>query len=89
MVDGDLDDECARWVREFANVRVHGTLRERPVERWATTERATLQPVAAHPYQSLLLSTASPPPRIDAVAPRVTVERRGLATYAALTGGRV
>lgn len=87
--DGDLDDQCARWVREVANVRVHGTLRERPVDRWATTERATLQPVAAHPYQSVLRPTASPPPRLDAVAPRVTVERRGLATYAALTGGHV
>ena len=46
--DGDLDDQCARWVRDVANVRVHGTLRERPVDRWATTERATLQPLAAH-----------------------------------------
>ena len=83
--DGDLDDQCARWVCDVANVRVHGTLRERPVDRWAATERATLQPLAAHPYQSVLLPSASPPQRIDAVAPRVTVERRGLATYAALT----
>lgn len=87
--DGDLDDQCARWVRDVANVRVHGTLRERPVDRWATTERATLQPLAAHPYQSVLLPSARPPQRIEAIAPRVTVERRGLATYAALTGGHV
>ena len=87
--DGDLADQCTRWVQDVANVRVHGTLHERPVERWATTERAALQPLAARPYQSLLLPTAAPPPCIDQIAPRVSVERRGLATYAALTeGGR-
>lgn len=86
--DGDLDDQCARWVRDVANARVHGTLRERPLDRWATTERATLQPLAARPYQSLLLPTSAPPVRVTAVTPRVSVERRGLATYAALTEGR-
>ena len=82
--DGDLADRCTRWVRDVANVRRHGTLHERPVDRWATTERATLQPLAARPYQSLLLTASAPAPRVDHVTPRVTVDRRGLATYAAL-----
>ena len=87
--DGDLADQCTRWVQEVANARVHGTLHERPLDRWATTERATLQPLAARPYQSVLLPASAPPLRVEAVTPRVTVERRGLATYAALTeGGR-
>jgi transposase len=86
--DGDLDDQCARWLRDVANPRVHGTLRERPLDRWTTTERAVLQPLATRPYQSVGLPAAPPPRRVDAVAPRVTVERRGLATYAALTEGR-
>jgi transposase len=86
--DGDLADQCARWVHDVANVRVHGTLHERPVDRWQATERAALQPLAARPYQSLLLPAEPPPVSVDAVAPRVTVERRGLASYAALAEGR-
>ena len=86
--DGDLADQCTRWVRDVANVRVHGTLRERPVDRWMTAERAALQPLAARPYQSLLLPATPPPPRVDAVAPRVAVEQRGLATYATLAEAR-
>lgn len=83
--DGDLADQCARWLQDVAKARVHGTLYERPVDRWTTTERATLQPLAARPYQSLLLPASVPTPRVEHVTPRVTVERRGLATYAALT----
>ena len=75
-------------MRDVANARVHGTLHERPVDRWTTTERATLQPLAARPYQSLLLPASAPTPRVVHVTPRVTVERRGLATYAALTERR-
>lgn len=87
--DGDLADQCTRWVQDVANVRVHGTLHERPVDRWATTERAALQPLAARPYRSLLVPASAPPPCTDHIAPRVSVERRGLAAYAALTeGGR-
>ena len=86
--DGDLADQCTRWLQDVANVRVHGTLHERPVDRWRTTELATLQPLAARPYQSLLLPAEAPLVRVDAVAPRVTVERRGLASYAALAEGR-
>ena len=87
--DGDLADQCTRWLQDVANVRVHGTLRERPVDRWATTERAVLRPLAERPYQSLLLPASVATSPVDHIAPRVTVERRGLATYAALTeGGR-
>ncbi len=86
--DCDLDDQCARWVRDVANARVHGTLRERPLDRWATTELATLQPLAVRPYQPVGLPAATPVVRVETRTPRVAVERRGLATYAALTEGR-
>jgi transposase len=86
--DGDLAAQCTRWLEEVANARVHGTLHERPVDRWRTTELAALQPLAPRPYQSLLLPTEARPVLVDAVAARVAVERRGLASYAALTAGR-
>ena len=86
--DGDLAAQCTRWLQDVANARVHGTLHERPVDRWRTTELAALQPLAARPYQSLLLPTEARPMPVDAVAPRVPVERRELASYAALTAGR-
>lgn len=82
--DGDLEDQCTRWLRDVANVRVHGTLHERPVDRWATTERGALQPLAARPYQSVLLPATAPTPGVDHVTPHVAVEQRALATYAAL-----
>jgi len=86
--DGDLADPCTRWVSDVANVRVHGTTHVRPVDRWATEEVAHLQPLAARPYQSLLLGPGPATPRVDHVRPRVQVEQRGLAAYAALTEGR-
>ncbi len=82
--DGDLADQCTRWLQDVANARLHGTTRVRPMDRWAETERAVLQPLAVRPYRSLLLLAAAPPVAVDAIAPRVSVERRGLAAYAAL-----
>ena len=62
-----------------------------PLDRFRDVEQATLQALPARPYRSLVL----PAPALasasrDAaptVVPRVIVERRALATYAALAAG--
>jgi len=87
--DGDLDEQRRLWLSDVANVRVHGTTAERPQERFDRDERARLQPLAPRPYTSLVLADTpvrprlSPPPR-----PLVAVEKRPLAAYARLAGGR-
>lgn len=44
MVDAETANlEVGRWLRDVANVRVHGDLKERPVDRWQD-ERPYLQP---------------------------------------------
>jgi transposase len=86
--DADLDHQRQGWLDRVANVRVHGTTRARPRDRFDREERFLLQPVAARRYTSLILerpSSASPVRR----SPRsvVTVEKRALAAYARLAGG--
>lgn len=81
--DADLAAETTRWLTEVANCRVHGTTGERPDHRWARDEHATLQPLAARPYRSLVWSVPDPVPTTR-VRPAITVERRSLATYGAL-----
>lgn len=86
--DADLDHQRALWLDRVANVRLHGTTRERPRVRFDREERFLLQPLVSRRYTSLLLdrspaSTAiRPSPR-----PVVTVEKRSLAAYAHLAGG--
>lgn len=83
--DEDLNAQAARWLEHTANVRCHGTTRERPIDRFEQEERATLQPLARHPYPRLTVrqeprpaSTAS---RHAGIVPAVTVERRSLQVY--------
>jgi hypothetical protein len=87
--DADLADQCTRWLRDVANVRIHGTTGERPVDRFLREEQPLLQPLAARPYRSLVLM----PPRIELVptrsVPQVAVERRALAHYGALVAEEV
>ncbi|MCY3624187.1 MAG: DDE-type integrase/transposase/recombinase [Gammaproteobacteria bacterium] len=40
--DGDLNDQAAHWVDGTANVRLHGTTGERPVDRFERDERHVL-----------------------------------------------
>ena len=88
--DGDLDAQRLRWLDTTANVRVHGTTKEQPRMRFERDERAVLQPLATHPYRSLVLA----PEREDkatlyrpmARVADVAVERRTLTTYAAIAG---
>jgi len=86
--DADLDQQCALWLDRVANVRLHGTTRERPRVRFDREERFLLQPLAPRRYTSLVLDDGSAvtpgrrPPR-----PVLTVEQRSLAVYAQLAGG--
>src|SRR5881296_2911337 len=53
--DADLEDQRRRWLDEVANGRVHRTLNAVPRERFDADERGTLQPLAPHGYQPLVL----------------------------------
>src|SRR4030042_219526 len=44
MTLGELNQEALRWLRETADVRVHGTTHERPIDRWPA-EAAALRPL--------------------------------------------
>ncbi len=83
--DEDLNGQARHWLDHVANVRVHGTLKERPVDR-LEQERDVLRPLAPRPYRSFVL-----PPKVKerakAVLPRIDVERRPLEAYAQVTGG--
>ena len=45
----ELEAHLARWTREVADVRVHGTTGEAPAERFRRGEAAALQPLAGRP----------------------------------------
>jgi transposase len=88
--DEDLNAQLLHWLETEANVRVHGTLKERPIDRLEQEERGRLGALAPHPYRSLVI-TPDPVrirPKAQASAvPRVQVERRPLAAYARIAGG--
>jgi len=83
--DEDLNHQARHWLDHVANVRTHGTLKERPVDRFEQ-ERDLLRPLASRPYRSFVL-----PPEVSkqakAVLPRIDVERRSLEEYAQVAGG--
>ncbi len=83
--DEDLNHQARHWLDHVANVRTHGTLKERPVDRFER-ERDLLGPLASRPYRSFVL-----PPEVSkqarAVLPRIDVERRSLEAYAQVAGG--
>ena len=87
--DDDLNARVLRWLDTEANVRIHGTLKERPVDRYET-ERPHLMPLARWPYRPVVPRAAEPgrrQPEAAAFPPLVEVERRPLAEYARVTGG--
>ena len=55
--------EATRWLREVANVRLHGTTHARPIDRWQA-EREALQTLPHKPR------VASSPPRYPSVPPQ-------------------
>ncbi len=44
----ELNRDVQHWLAETADVRIHGTTRERPIDRWAA-EHAALRPLAGQP----------------------------------------
>jgi len=86
--DDDLNARALEWLDGEANVRIHGTLKERPTDRFQR-ERALLAPLTPWPYRSV---APKPDPqgarctRTAALPPVVDVEHRPLATYARITG---
>jgi transposase len=80
--DSDLNHQARHWLDTVANVRIHGTLKERPVDRFER-ERGKLGPLALRPYRSYVLPPQTKKPgRMRLSVPQVEVERRALETYA-------
>ena len=44
----ELNGEALRWLRETADVRIHGTTHERPIDRWPI-DAAALRPLDGRP----------------------------------------
>jgi hypothetical protein len=69
-------------------VRKHRTTGERPLERFTREEQAILLPLAARPYQSLILQPRTQPQSTTVIPlPRIQVEKRPLEIYAAIAAG--
>jgi transposase len=85
--DADLNAQAADWLKQVANVRVHGTTKEQPIVRFEQEEQAALVPLASRPYQSLIWGSPAPRAR-SSTRPTITVEQRPLAVYAALAGAK-
>lgn len=47
--DDHLDHHLLTWMREVADQRIHGTTRERPMDRFLQAEREALGPIGSHP----------------------------------------
>jgi transposase len=84
--DPDLDEQRGHWL-EKANGRVHGTTQEIPRVRFERDEQQLLLPLAERPYHSLVLLAPKSAASTRIAIPQVPVEKRPLATYAALAGG--
>ena len=87
--DDDLNAQVLLWLDTEANVRIHGTLKERPADRFEA-ERSHLMPLPPWPYRSVAPRPVEPAPeRAEGAAfpPLVEVERRPLAEYARIAGG--
>lgn len=88
--DADLDEQRLRWLTQTANVRVHQTTKEKPIDRFLRDEQHVLKPLAAQAYRSLvLLPSTKGAARQTQPIPRVDVERRSLLAYARVAAGGV
>jgi transposase len=85
--DSDLADQAEGWLHGTANVRIHGTTRERPLERFARDEKQHLQPLPGHGYRSLIVLPAAPARPAVRPLPKVQVERRPLGIYTQIAAG--
>jgi transposase len=85
--DADLNAAVAHWLDHVANVRQHATTQWVPQDRFVSVERPVLQRLPDAGYRSLSLPPAARETEVPPTVPRVSVERRDLATYAALAAG--
>ncbi|HVG27732.1 MAG TPA: IS21 family transposase [Acidobacteriaceae bacterium] len=85
--DADLQAQAGTWLEGTANVRLHRTTGEPPVERFRSREQHRLQPLAERPYRSLILLPTVPSPPAVRTPLQVEVQRRPLATYARIAAG--
>jgi hypothetical protein len=85
--DADLDQQRQAWLDRVANVRLHGTTRERPRDRFDREERFLLQPLAGRRYTSLVVDRPARTATRRTPRPMVVVEKRSLTAYAQLAGG--
>lgn len=83
--DEDLNHQARSWVDTIANVRIHGTLKERPIDRFQE-EREVLKPLPPRSYRSFVLPREATK-HTKAILPSIEVEHRPLAAYAQLAGG--
>ena len=79
--DADLNEQADRWAEGTANVRLHGTTGERPLDRFEKNERQALRPLALEPYRRLGRQSAAPEAPRRSLAPTVQVQRRPLREY--------
>ena len=87
--DADLNAQALRWLDAVANVRIHGTLNERPADRFEA-ERPHLKPLAPWPYRPVVpqLPESAPQQADEArFPPLVEVEHRPLTEYAPYSRG--
>jgi len=84
--DDDLNHQARFWLDHTANVRIHGTLKERPIDRFKA-ERDLLKPLALRPYRSLVLVPEAKRQTRSLLLPSIEVQHRPLSTYAELVGG--
>ena len=54
-----IQKEAVLWRDQEANLRVHGTTRERPLDRFAT-EKPLLQPLPPQPYDTAIIRSVKP-----------------------------
>ena len=81
MNDEDLNEPALLCLEGTANLRRHGTTRERPVERFGRDGRGALLPLANCPYRRLgARHLLQPTQRTLPVT--VDVKRRSLRVYA-------
>jgi hypothetical protein len=74
--DTHLDQHLLRWMRDIADLRVHGTTFERPIDRFLLTERASLRAPGNHPgylRTRLLTRRVSTDARVDVDTNHYTV----------------
>jgi len=75
--DEALDEHLTWWMREVADVRVHGTTHERPIDRFEM-EKAALKPVGNHPSHLRCQATELLTPRTTRIlTPLVDVKPVG------------